>query len=766
MTSTDTASPRTPKSTILFIGPMPEPVTGHSLACKVFYDELVKRHHVELVNLSKGKLNGRFGLVGRVFEVMRILAEVWWKRGKADAIYFTVSESVSGNLKDILIYLLCFRKLGRMVIHLHGGQGFRDLMQGRLHAFRRLNHLVAQRVACAIVLGERHVDIYEGVLPREKIRIVPNFAEDYLFSSATAIDAKFSAVQPLRLLFLSNLLPGKGYIELVEAYRALGDASKRSLSIDIAGAFESKLDERAFLRSISNLPGIKYHGPVYGKSKQALFQQAHVFCLPTYYAYEGQPISLLEAYAAGCAVITTGHSGINDVFTDGINGLQVSARSVESLRDAISTAIGAPARLHQMALNNLDAAEARHRTTGYNAALAGILDEVLRPGLPTRPGTHAREYQICTNCIMDTSDAGIVFDERGRCDYCVNHQRNIATIWSDSGDPHAASFARTIERIRRHGRRREHDCLIGISGGVDSSYLALVAKEQLGLRPLLYHVDTGWNSQESANNIERIVDGLGLDLQTEVVDWNEMRDLQLAFFKAQVPHLDTPQDHAIFGGLYNFAARNKFRYILTGANYASESIKEPLEWHYHATDLRQLKAIHRKFGSRPLKTFPLTSIFRYRIYYRFAKRMEVVKPLNHVAYNKDTAAQLLADRFGWQRYTHKHHESRFTQFYEGYWLPVKFGYDKRRAHFSSLILSGQMTREEALRQIALPPYDRETINRDVDYVARKLGISVAELREIMNGPNKTYRDYANSAALIALGARVLRAVGVERRIVR
>jgi len=376
-----------------------------------------------------------------------------------------------------------------------------------------------------------------------------------------------------------------------------------------------------------------------------------------------------------------------------------------------------------------------------------------------------REYAICANCIMDTSDSDITFDTRGWCDYCKNYHDNILPHWhpNEIGEK---LIAPVIDKIRRHGRGKDHDCLIGISGGVDSSYVTFVAKEKFGLRPLLFHVDAGWNSQEAVNNIERLVDGLGVDLHTEVVDWLEMRDLQLAFFRAQVPHIDTPQDHAFFAGLYNFAAKRGFKYILTGANYSTECVREPLEWHYHATDLRQLKDIHRRFGTRPLKTFPMADIFTFKLYYRFAKGVRVVKPLNYVPYTKERAIQELVDRFGWQRYPHKHYESRFTRFYEGYWLPTKFGYDKRRAHFSSLILTKQLTRDEALGKIAQRAYDDDTIAQDFEYVATKLDLTVGELRAIMNGPNRTYRDYQNSMGLIDLGTRVLRAAGVQRAIIR
>ena len=375
------------------------------------------------------------------------------------------------------------------------------------------------------------------------------------------------------------------------------------------------------------------------------------------------------------------------------------------------------------------------------------------------------KYQICSNCIMDTSDANIFFDERGWCDYCNNFHKKILPTWNPEtlGQKEIDVM---VNKIIESGKNKEHDCLLGISGGVDSSYLAYLAKEKFGLNPLIYHVDAGWNSQEAVYNIERIVDGLNLDLHTEVINWQEMRDLQLSYFKSQVPHLDTPQDHAFFASLYNFASKNGFKYILNGGNYSTECVREPLEWAYHASDLTQLKDIHSKFGERKLVSYPTADIFKYKLYYRFIKGVRVWRPLNCVQYIKEDAMNLLIQNFDWKKYEHKHYESRFTRFFEGYWLPTKFNFDKRRAHFSSLILTKQMTREEAIDKVSMPAFDKDEINRDFEYIAKKLGISPEELRSIHKGENKSWKDYKSKQMLIDLGTKALRLAGIQKAIIR
>ncbi|NNT94907.1 N-acetyl sugar amidotransferase [Stutzerimonas nitrititolerans] len=375
-------------------------------------------------------------------------------------------------------------------------------------------------------------------------------------------------------------------------------------------------------------------------------------------------------------------------------------------------------------------------------------------------------YQICKVCIMDATDPRIQFDGQGVCDYCNNFRSEISPNWHPDKRG-AAELAALAAKIRKQGEGKDFDCIIGLSGGLDSSYAAYVAKEKMGLRPLLFHVDAGWNTDQAVGNIEKLVDGLGLDLYTEVINWEEMKDLQVAFLRSQIADQDLPQDAAFFSALYKFARQHKIKYVLTGANYSTECCREPEEWGgYPGIDKTLFADIHKQFGKRPLKTFPLVDIITYKILYQRVLGMEIIKPLNLVPYVKKDAEAELERRFGWQKFKHKHHESRFTRFYEDYWMPRKFGYEKRRAHFSSLIMTGQMTRDEALERIAQPEMDEQFLKTEFEFVANKLGLSVDELQAIFEGENKTYNDYKNKRFLIGIGSRVMSALGLERRLFR
>ncbi len=370
------------------------------------------------------------------------------------------------------------------------------------------------------------------------------------------------------------------------------------------------------------------------------------------------------------------------------------------------------------------------------------------------------EIQVCTNCVMDTSDTSIVFDENGVCDQCRTYEKEILPNW-DTSEQGLASLKKLAKEIQKQGSGKDFDCILGMSGGIDSSYLVYVAKEILGLRPLVFHVDGGWNSQIAVNNIEKIVDGLNLDLFTKVIDWEEMADLQLSYFKSGVPHIDTPQDHAFFATMYKFASKHKIKHILTGANFSTECIRNPLEWMYYQSDISQIKDIHKKFGTRNLKTFPLASIFWYKIWLPYFRGIKVHHPLNSIPYKKIEAMQLLQEKFDWQPYPQKHFESRFTKFYEGYWLVNRFGYDVRKVQFSSLILTGQMTRDQALLELSKPSYDENTIFKDIEFISNKLNITKLEFDKYYNLPIKTYADYKNNIKFYSLGSWILKKLGIQ-----
>ncbi len=372
-----------------------------------------------------------------------------------------------------------------------------------------------------------------------------------------------------------------------------------------------------------------------------------------------------------------------------------------------------------------------------------------------------RPYQICNNCVMDTTDTAIVFDDKGVCDHCNTFYSKIKPFWH-TDEKGRMKLEELVTKIKIEGEGKDFDCLMGMSGGIDSSYLLHVMTKEFGLKPLVFHVDAGWNSQIAVNNVERLVDGLGLDLYTEVINWEEIKELQLAFFKSGVPHIDVPQDHAFFATMYKFASNNNIKYILTGGNYSTECTRNPLEWMYYQSDSIQLKDIFKKHGNGKLVDYPVSNILWHKVYLPYIKRIKLFRPLDFVPYNKDEAMQFLVDTYGYQKYPQKHFESRFTRFYEGYWLPQRFGFDTRKVQYSSLILTNQMSREEALEKLKTPVYAEEQVKEDFEFIANKLGITTEELKSYFNAPKRTHKDYKSQDNIYNLGALVLRLLGLEK----
>lgn len=370
-----------------------------------------------------------------------------------------------------------------------------------------------------------------------------------------------------------------------------------------------------------------------------------------------------------------------------------------------------------------------------------------------------KDFQVCARCVMDTSDKAIKFKD-GICDHCLTFDKEILPVWN-YGQGREDKLNEIVNRIKKAGRNHDFDCILGMSGGVDSSYLLYLVTKKLNLRPLVFHVDAGWNSQIAVNNIERLVDGLGLDLYTEVIDWNDMKNLQKAYFKSGVPHIDTPQDHAFFATMYKFASKFNVKNILTGGNYSTECVRNPKEWMYFQSDSIQLKDIAKKFSDQEIKNYPITNIIWHKVYLPYFKGIKLHRLLDFIPYNKEEATQFLIDNYGYERYPQKHFESRFTRFYESYWLPEKFGFDTRKVQYSSLILTNQLSRGEAFSFLSKPAYDPTTIHHEVEYIASKLDWSYDDLVSIFNQPNKTYKDYANQESIYNIGAKVLKILGKE-----
>lgn len=375
------------------------------------------------------------------------------------------------------------------------------------------------------------------------------------------------------------------------------------------------------------------------------------------------------------------------------------------------------------------------------------------------------EYTICSNCIMDSSDKTLKFDEEGVCEYCINFKENIEPNWFPN-QKGIDMMMPLIDKIKHEGKNKDHDCIIGLSGGLDSSYATYVAVEKFGLRPLIFHCDAGWNSDISTSNIEKLVKKLDLDLVTHVINWEEMKDLQRAFFKSQVSFVDQAQDLGLFSSMYNFAMKHNFKYVITGGNNSTECIRECIDWTYFSTDTRHVKDIHKKFGEKDLKTFPMCDIFKYQLYFRFVKGMKVIKILDNYPYIKNEAINELKEKFDWTPYKMKHYESRFTRFYESYWTPKKHGFDKRRAYLSSEILTGQISREEALERISKSELSEEEMNNDFRFVAKKLDWTEEEFREIFNGKNKSFKNYKNNLFWIKLATKLSNILTNDKRLFR
>lgn len=350
---------------------------------------------------------------------------------------------------------------------------------------------------------------------------------------------------------------------------------------------------------------------------------------------------------------------------------------------------------------------------------------------------YLRKYQVCTKCIMGTTDPEITFDEEGICSHCHQYKQMISNRkYLSKKEPYA--LEKLIKRIKRGGMRKKYNCIIGVSGGVDSTYTAYKVKK-LGFTPLAVHLDNGWNSEIAVNNMKEALKKLDIDFHTIIADLAEFKDLQLSFLKASTPDIEIPTDHAILSALYGTAVKYKVKYIFIGRNIATEG-GGVSAWSQGHGDWRYIKSIQKKFGTKKLKKFPHYGLLEF-LYYALIKRIKCISILDYFDYNKEQARAILKKELGWKDYGGKHYESIYTRFVQGYILPKKFGFDKKRLHLSSLIWSGQISRAEAIREMEKNDYPEELQKQDKEFVIKKLGISEEEFEQIMNSPCKNFYDY-------------------------
>jgi N-acetyl sugar amidotransferase len=372
------------------------------------------------------------------------------------------------------------------------------------------------------------------------------------------------------------------------------------------------------------------------------------------------------------------------------------------------------------------------------------------------------EKRICNFCVMDTSVPVISFDIQGQCDCCRTALNRLPHEWwpNELGKEKIDTL---VQMLKETGRDKDYDVMVGLSGGIDSAYLAHLMVTKYNLRLLAVHVDGGWNSEPAVRNIESIVRKLDIDLYTHVIDWSEMRDVQWSFLKSGVLNQDMPQDHAFFATLYATAKRYKMTHFLSGVNFASECVVPP-KWGHPSMDGKHVQAIHKAFGTQPLVNYPIMGLPEFLWMTRVRRQLQIHRPLNYFAYDKESAKLELTKLYDWRDYGGKHHESRFTKFYQEIYLPQKFSFDKRRLHLSSLIVSGQMNREKALAELAAPLTEAHQERRDVNFISKKLGFSAAELLELINAKPVPHENYPNGMRLHRNLSRLKSLLRGERRL--
>ncbi len=369
-----------------------------------------------------------------------------------------------------------------------------------------------------------------------------------------------------------------------------------------------------------------------------------------------------------------------------------------------------------------------------------------------------KPYRRCNFCVMDTSDTDIVFYDSGRCNHCIGYYRRVE-FEKIPATERKRELEHLSSEIKKSNEKGKYDCIVGVSGGVDSTYVALLAKD-LGLRTLLVHLDNGWNSEISVKNVRSITKSTGFDLYTHVIDWHEFRDIQLSLFKASVVDIELATDHAIKATLFKVASKFGIKFILNGGNVITEAIM-PKSWRHTKVDKSNLKDIHKKFGTIPIKTFPMSGILIHQ-FYKYFFRIKTIQILNYYAFERDYVVSRIKNELGWQDYGGKHHESVFTRFYQAHILPKKFKIDKRLAHYSNLICAGQLSREEALERLREPIYDKDLLDQDLAFVTKKLGFSDEGFSDYLNSPPQSHYFFKSDDKMIERLLRIRELLTLKR----
>lgn len=378
-----------------------------------------------------------------------------------------------------------------------------------------------------------------------------------------------------------------------------------------------------------------------------------------------------------------------------------------------------------------------------------------------------RKYQVCTRCVMDTTDEDIHFDEHGVCDRCNEYEHRILPDWNH-GKGHEAELQELIAKIKKSGEGKKYDCILGLSGGLDSTYMLHLAVKEWGLRPFVFHIDCGWNLPVAEENIRRVCNGLGVELHIEKMDWNELREMQLAWFRTGMEMLDAPQDHAFIALIDRFSRELGVKYIMNGYNICTEIVADPVSWTSDGGptgDGTYMKDVIKKYCRIPIKNYTFTSGFKHKFWIPYVLGVKTLKPLNLVEFTKKEMVDRLVKEYGYEPYGQKHFEDLLTKFLEGYWMPKRFGHDIRRAQLSSLVVTGQMTREEALKILEQPPITEEEGKEMFKEVAKRLEISEEELQKYFEMPKCTEK-FKSQEKLYNMGIRLYEMLGIEKRIRR